>query len=95
MDFVFIVKLLIIIAVCIYSGGFVFDVACDLRMRKLHQRKMEAIRSARQLGKSMAVVHAKIFKIEMDYSAVVELIEKKRRYMRTILGYRNRSYLSK
>lgn len=86
---------LIITFIFIYCGGFVFDFLCEVRMRTLFVRKQEALKGVHQKGYSMAVVHAKVFKIEMDYLAVISLIEKKRKYIRILLGFRSRGLLSK
>ena len=76
-------------------GAVIFDFFYELRVGKLYRQKQNAIRQTENLGKSMAVVKAKIFKIEMDYLAVAEIMEKKRRFVRAVALNRKNTFLYK
>lgn len=90
-----IIKLILIGLILMHSAAMFFDFFCEMRASKLYRKKQDAIKEVETLGKSMAVIKAKIFKIEMDYLAVVEIIEKKRRFVRNMVLNRKNTFFYK
>lgn len=68
-----------------YVCGLLLDFLLELKMSNLYKQKQSAIRCVQHMGRSMAVVSAKTFKIEMDYAAKALLTEKKRKFIRNLV----------
>jgi archaellum component FlaF (FlaF/FlaG flagellin family) len=84
---------LIIIFGSLYLAGLLVVVAYEFRMEMVYKAKNEALQHIQSLPKSMAVIHAKTFKVEQDYKQKTKILDKRQKRILKKLPYFRRAYI--
>ncbi len=79
--FIFLIKILIMFAGAIYVAGLLAVWNYENRKAKMYRLVLRQTKILRNLGLSMALVHAKIFKLENDYRQWLEMIEVRQQFI--------------
>lgn len=84
---------LIFILAALYLAGLLVVVIYEFRMEMIYRAKNEALQHIQNLPKSMAVIHAKTFKIEQDYKQKTKILNKRQKQILRKLPYFRRAYI--
>ena len=79
--FIFLIKILIMFAGAIYVAGLLAVWNYENRKTKMHRLVLRQSKLLQSLGLSMALLHAKNFKLENDYRQWLEMIEVRQQFI--------------
>ena len=79
--FIFLLKILIVLIGAIYGAGLLAVWHCENQKEKMYRQVLAQLGFFKQLDLSMALRHAKIFKLENDYRQWLGMIESRQQFI--------------
>lgn len=76
-----VVKLLIFSMLSLYIISLAVVFFYEIKLERLYQTKKRAIEDIEKMPVSMAVINAKIFKVEEDYKVLRQVLNKRQKFI--------------
>ena len=81
MDAIILIKILLFVLGSAYISALLLAWRYESRKTNMYRMVLKRIEILKSLGLSMAVIHAKTFKIEEDYRKWIEMIENRQQFI--------------